>query len=168
MRHEHRSLVAGEDERKLVGFLVGPVHYGIDIMAVSEVINPLTLHPLPRAPRHVVGVAHHRKEAVPIVDLRIRFQLAEGRTFEKRKWIIIKADGKSAGLLVDKPTGVITVSRANRAQELLRRASGIEDWIKDIYEMDDELIFEVDIEGAIGSAVDYAASAQPGGDGPHE
>lgn len=168
MRREHRSQTAGEEERKLVGFVIGPVHYGIDIMEVSEVISPLTLYPLPRAPGHIVGVAHHRKEVVPIIDLQVRFQLAGARSLERKKWIIVKTHGKSAGLLVDRPTSVIKVSRSNRAQELLRQTSGIEDWIKDVYEVDDDLIFEIDIDAAIGPAADYVASVQAGSGELHE
>ncbi|HJL32604.1 MAG TPA: chemotaxis protein CheW, partial [Polyangiaceae bacterium LLY-WYZ-15_(1-7)] len=61
--------------KNLVGFQVGDVRYAVDILRVREIINPLPLVELPHAPPSVLGVADHRGEVVPVLDLRRRFGL---------------------------------------------------------------------------------------------
>ena len=69
-----RDLKSPERETyKLVGFTVQNIFYGIDIMRVREVINPIDLVSVPSLPAYVKGVADHRAEVVPIIDLRARF-----------------------------------------------------------------------------------------------
>ena len=63
-------------ERSLVGFSVGDVAYAIEISHVREIVAPLSLTVLPHMPPAVVGVANHRGEVVPVVDLRQRFGVA--------------------------------------------------------------------------------------------
>ncbi len=75
--------------KNLVGFLVGDVAYAVRIEAVREIVNPLDVVELPRAPIAVRGVASFREEVVPVIDLRIRFGLGSSQTHRKNKWIII-------------------------------------------------------------------------------
>jgi purine-binding chemotaxis protein CheW len=80
--------------KNLVGFLVGDVAYAVRIEAVREIVNPLEVVELPRAPKAVRGVAAFRGEVVPVIDLRIRFALPPGPT-RKNKWIIIDVTPKA-------------------------------------------------------------------------
>ena len=74
--------------KNLVGFLVGDVAYAVRIEAVREIVNPLEVVELPRAPKSVRGVASFRGEVVPVIDLRIRFGLPPD-THRKTKWIVV-------------------------------------------------------------------------------
>ena len=49
--------------KNLVGFLVGDVAYAVRIEAVREILNPLDVVELPRAPSAVRGVASFRSIA---------------------------------------------------------------------------------------------------------
>ena len=107
--------------KNLVGFLVGDVAYAVRIEAVREIVNPLDVVELPRAPIAVRGVASFREEVVPVIDLRVRFglEITEDR---KNKWIIvdvtprarsaahepapIQAAGRFVALVVDSVTEV--------------------------------------------------------------
>ena len=75
--------------KNLVGFLVGDVAYAVRIETVREIVNPLDIIELPRAPISVRGVASFRGEVVPVIDLRIRFALDAGGATRRNKWIII-------------------------------------------------------------------------------
>lgn len=96
--------------KDLVGFLVGDVMYAVRIDVVREIVNPLPVVDLPRAPVNVRGVADYRGEVVPVVDLRERFGLPE-MTSRKTKWIVVDVSGKKeaarhAALVVDSVTEV--------------------------------------------------------------
>ena len=72
-RHRH------DPSKNLVGFLVGDVMYAVRIEAVREIVNPLEVVALPRAPEAVRGVADYRGVVVPVIDLRERFALPPAR-----------------------------------------------------------------------------------------
>ena len=74
--------------KNLVGFMVGDVAYAVRIEAVREIVNPLDVVELPRAPDAVRGVASFRGEVVPVIDLRRRFGLPPSSTPRKNKWIV--------------------------------------------------------------------------------
>ena len=94
-----------DPQKSLVGFLVGDVHYALDIGRVREIVNPLDITPLPHTPAEVAGVADHRGEVVPIIDLRTRFGLAR-MDLRTTKWILVRAGVRTVGLIVDGVTEV--------------------------------------------------------------
>jgi purine-binding chemotaxis protein CheW len=85
-----------DPSKSLVGFVVGDVEYAVAIACVKEIANPLTVVPLPHAPKSVIGVADYRGEVVSVVDLRIRFGLAATATTRKTKWIVVDAGTRAA------------------------------------------------------------------------
>lgn len=90
-RHRH------DPTKSFVGFEVGDVAYAVRIEVVREIVNPLAVVPLPRAPRAVRGVADYRGEVVPVIDLRERFGLPPASTSRKAKWIVLDVSGPEAG-----------------------------------------------------------------------
>lgn len=95
-----------DPKKSLVGFVVGEVHYAVPIASVREIVNPLPLTALPHAPAAVLGVADHRGDVVPIIDLRARFGLAPSEEAHRAKWILVEVQGKLVGLSVDGVTEV--------------------------------------------------------------
>jgi purine-binding chemotaxis protein CheW len=95
-----------DPEKSLVGFVVGDVEYAVPIGSVKEIVNPISLTELPHAPAAVAGVADHRGEVVPIVDLRTRFGIEGKRDARRAKWILVDVRGRTVGLIVDGVTEV--------------------------------------------------------------
>ncbi|MGC4065549.1 MAG: chemotaxis protein CheW [Polyangiaceae bacterium] len=95
-----------DPEKSLVGFMVGTVTYAVPIGCVREIINPVGVTRLPHAPSVVVGVADHRGEVVPIIDLRIRFGVVSSEDTRRVKWILVDVGGMTIGLVVDRVTEV--------------------------------------------------------------
>jgi purine-binding chemotaxis protein CheW len=94
-RHRH------DPSKDYVGFYVGDVTYAVRIELVREIVNPLEVIALPRAPASVRGVADYRGEVVPVVDLRERFGLPAVPPTRRQKWIVVDvgqaASDRSAG-----------------------------------------------------------------------
>ena len=95
-----------DPQKSLVGFIVGDIAYAVPIASVREIVNPVPLAELPHAPAAVAGVADHRGEIVPIIDLRVRFGLSPFSDVRKSKWILIEVEGRGVGLAVDRVTEV--------------------------------------------------------------
>ncbi len=102
MKRQKRS----ETQRGFVGFVVGDVRYAVPIAGVREIVNPQPLTDLPHPPPAVAGVADHRGEVVPVIDLRKRFGLPESSGGRRIKWLLVDVHGRTVGLRVDEVTEV--------------------------------------------------------------
>lgn len=107
-RHRH------DPSKDLVGFLVGDVMYAVRIDVVREIVNPLTVVDLPRAPKAVKGVADYRGEVVPVIDLRERFGLPPRAGSRKTKWIVLDVGPRRIAL---GPAATPQHGNAGRAQD---------------------------------------------------
>jgi purine-binding chemotaxis protein CheW len=136
----------GDRTKNLVGFQVGDVQYAVEILRVREIINPLPMVQLPKSPKVIIGVADHRGEVVPILDLRTRFGIERADDTRRTKWVIVGVNGRSVGLVVDAVTDVFgTLPEAQRAVPQL--GSGDEArGISAVYMHDRQLVFVIDVE----------------------
>ncbi len=105
-RSRSRAKDRSEGDKRLVGFVVGDVHYALDIAHVREIVNPSPTSAVPQMPGAVVGVADHRGEVVPIVDARWHFGLPRVAASRGTKWILLRAGEELLGLVVDRVTDV--------------------------------------------------------------
>jgi purine-binding chemotaxis protein CheW len=135
-----------DPQKSLVGFVVGDVRYAVPITCVREIVNPVELTPLPHAPESVPGVADHRGEIIPIVDLRTRFGLPAATDRRRAKWILVQVEGKTIGLAVD---GVTEVFGTGGADLKPAPALGGGDDVRGILGVtnhDEGLVFVLDVE----------------------
>jgi len=98
---------------QLCTFRIGGEDYALDIMRVREIIQPLPVTPVPRAPAFVEGVVRLRGEVVPVVDVRKRFGLPATPFTRKSKYLIVTVAGRRLGLVVDEVCEVLRLARAD-------------------------------------------------------
>jgi purine-binding chemotaxis protein CheW len=102
-----------DPQKSLVGFVVGDVAYAVQIDHVREIVNPLPITELPHAPPTIAGVADHRGEIVPVIELRVRFGLPPLADPRRAKWILIDVTGRGVALCVDRVTEVFGTAGAD-------------------------------------------------------
>ncbi len=145
--------LAEDYERKLVEFRIGDLRCGVDIMRVREILNEQDTVPVPAAPRFIVGAADHRESMVPVVDLCVRLGLDHAKK-RRPKWVIVTAFGAEVALLVDIVAGVPTVAPDNE-RERHPLVDGADDrWVKAVYSVAGELMFELDLDAVAGAGAD--------------
>ncbi len=147
---------------KLVGFTVRDIHYGIDIMRVREVINPIPLMAVPSLPSYIKGVADHRGEVVPVIDLRSRFGIEPALDTAKIKWLIVQIEDRNVALQVDWVTEVIALAPSDR-RERMPSAYVEKPWIRNVFQQTDHLVFELDLPVVVSPAVLKVSSEGGGG-----
>ncbi len=96
------------DDIQLVSFRVGPQEFAFDILQVERILRPVAPAPLPRAPEFLEGVVPYEGGAVPVVDLRKRFELAAPVRVETRLMVVDVGDQR-VGVLVDEVREVLRV-----------------------------------------------------------
>src|SRR5271169_4796470 len=87
---------------EFISFAIGDDQYGVDIMAVREIKEWLSVTHLPRQPDYVRGVLNLRGVMVPIVDLRCRFGEGLTDTTPTHIIIIVQVHDRQVGLLADR------------------------------------------------------------------
>ncbi|MFQ5901134.1 MAG: chemotaxis protein CheW [Thermodesulfobacteriota bacterium] len=94
-------------------FNLSKEEYGLDIEQVYEVMRLQEIHPLPQAPEFIEGVINLRGYIIAVIDLRKRFNIEAIENNPKTRIIICKIKGMIVGLIVDKVSEVLSVSREN-------------------------------------------------------
>ena len=88
-------------ENKYLLFNLGKEIYGIGIVQVTEIIELQDITSVPDVPEYVKGVINFRGGLIPILDLRLRFEMEERIHDDRTCIIIVNIDDKSVGLIVD-------------------------------------------------------------------
>ena len=82
-------------------FRVGGTEVGIDVTEVIEVVNfPMTIVPVPLAPKSMIGVFNLRGMIIPVLKMSSLLHLSEGDESNK-KVAILEQDGVKLGLVFD-------------------------------------------------------------------
>jgi purine-binding chemotaxis protein CheW len=135
-----------DQAKNWVSFLVGDVRYAVEIHLVREIVNPLPVVALPHAPVEVMGVADHRGEVLPVIDLRLRFGLSAVDATRRTKWIIVRVPSREqpVALVVDAVTDVFGAgqSEARTVPDVGRGAD--RRGISSVHSHDGKLVFVVD------------------------
>lgn len=145
--------------KNLVGFTIGEVQYAIDIFRVREIINPLAIVPLPHAPAAVLGVADHRGQVVPVLDVRRRFGLPPSVTTRRTKWIIAQLGDRSVGLVVDAVTDVFGAGEPDQRSVPEIGVGDAARGISAVYSYGGQLVFVLDVDriAAVAEMLDMSA-----------
>jgi purine-binding chemotaxis protein CheW len=94
-------------------FTLGGEEYGIDILKVQEIRGYDAVTRIANAPPFIKGVINLRGVIVPIVDLRLKFNLGDA-TYDSFTVVIILNIGKRVmGIVVDGVSDVIQLSSDN-------------------------------------------------------
>lgn len=68
---------AGDGAQQYLTFLLAGEEYGVDILRVQEIKGWDSVTPIPNTPKYIRGVINLRGTIVPIIDLRLRFNLEQ-------------------------------------------------------------------------------------------
>lgn len=115
VNHDAGAAEASGSARKLLSFCLGKEEYGLDILAVREIIGLIDITPLPRTPTYVKGVINLRGKIIPVIELRARFGLNTVKYTEETCIIVVdvpaegESDSRQMGLVVDSVREVLDI-----------------------------------------------------------
>ena len=82
-------------------FRLGNEDYGIEIRYVTEIVGMQKITEVPDMPMFVKGVVNLRGQVIPVLDMRLRFNM-QSRDYDERTCIIVvNIGGSQVGLVVD-------------------------------------------------------------------
>ena len=134
-----------------LAFTLGQEEYGIDIQKVSEIRSYETPTRIANAPGFVKGVVNLRGLIVPIVDMRIKFNLGTPSYDQFTVVIILNIGHRVVGMVVDRVSDVTTLTpeQIKPAPEI---GSAINtDHIVGLGTIEDRMLILVDIDRLMSS-----------------
>lgn len=134
------------DAEQYLTFRLDGLDYGIPITQVQEIRGWTRVTPLPNSPRYIRGVLNLRGTIVPIVDLRLRFNLAEGTYDACTVIVVVNVGGRLAGLVVDAVSDVISLAAEQRRNPPEFEGHANRQFIQGLTEVDEKLLVLIDVE----------------------
>ena len=98
--------------REVLSFRLGAEEYGIDILRVQEIRSFETCTHLANTPGFIKGVVNLRGVIVPIIDLRLKFSLADAHFNDHTVTIVLNVAGRVVGVVVDSVSDVLQLAPA--------------------------------------------------------
>ncbi|MBO2534383.1 MULTISPECIES: chemotaxis protein [Rummeliibacillus] len=99
-------LESGTNELEIVEFEVGSNKFGINVIKVKEIIQPIPVTFLPHAHPHVEGIIQLRGEVLPVVDMKKVLGLVNSSYSEQQKYIVAEFNKQRVVFHVDNVTQI--------------------------------------------------------------
>lgn len=135
-----------------LAFTLGQEEYGIDIQKVSEIRSYETPTRIANAPDFVKGVTNLRGLIVPIVDMRIRFNLGEPEYGPFTVVIILNIGNRVVGMVVDAVSDV-TILEPEQIKPAPEMGGSLNtEYITGLGTLEERMLILVDIDKLMSSA----------------
>jgi purine-binding chemotaxis protein CheW len=98
---------------KYLTFQLGNEEFAIQVLCVREIMGVQEITAVPQTPGYVKGVINLRGKVIPVVDLRLKFGLAEIEYTQRTCIIVVQIQGEAdrllIGVIVDAVSEVLTL-----------------------------------------------------------
>ena len=130
---------------QIVTFRLGDDLFAADINDVERVLRYSEPTPVPNVPTWVQGVIEYRSQVVPVIDLRIRFELAATPPSGMTRLMVLASQGEWIAAVVDQVLEVVPLGAAQLAPPppLFRGMSA--EFLRGILRRHERLIIVLDV-----------------------
>jgi purine-binding chemotaxis protein CheW len=142
----------GSNGNEFLAFTLGKEEYGIDILKVQEIRGYENVTRIANAPDFIKGVVNLRGIIVPIMDMRIKFNLGTPSYDQFTVVIILNIGSRVIGMVVDSVSDVTTL-----APEQIKPAPEMgtvvnTDYLIGLGTLDERMLILLDIDRLMSSA----------------
>ncbi|GEA05552.1 chemotaxis protein CheW [Alteromonas sp. KUL42] len=142
---------SSQTEQEFLSFVLGEEQYALDIMAVKEIRGYEPVTKIANAPPFIKGVLNLRGDIVPIVDLRIKFNVGEASYDEFTIVIMLNVCNRIVGIVVDAVSDVIKLSSDDIKPPPEFGVAFDTKFLHGLAEVQDSMVIIVNIESLISS-----------------
>jgi purine-binding chemotaxis protein CheW len=136
---------------EFLAFTLGKEEYGISIQKVQELRGYETVTRIANAPPFIKGVVNLRGIIVPIVDMRIKFNLGTPTYDQMTVVVILNVIGRVVGMVVDSVSDVVTLTPAQIKPAPEMSSAMATDYLTGLGTIDERMLILVDIEKLMSS-----------------
>ena len=138
--------------REFLAFKLGAEEYGIDILRVQEIRSYEQPTRIANAPAFLKGVVNLRGVIVPIVDMRLKFNLDSARYDSFTVVIVLNIAHRVVGMVVDAVSDVITLTPEQLRPVPEFSSSIASDHLLAVGSIDERMLILIDIDKLMTSA----------------
>jgi purine-binding chemotaxis protein CheW len=139
-----------DDLIQLVTFRIGEEEFGVEILAVQEIIRLMQITMVPRAPAFIEGVINLRGKVIPVINMRTRFNMTPMDHTSSTRIVVMEFGQKIVGFLVDGVSKVLRIP-SGTVEEAPPVVAGIgAEYIRGVGKMDDRLLILLDLANMLG------------------
>lgn len=143
--------IVSSDNREFLAFTLGAEEYGIDILRVQEIRGYEPPTRIANVQNFIKGVINLRGLIVPVVDLRLKFNLGQAEYTDLTVVIILNILGRVVGIVVDSVSDVTTLTPDQIKPAPSVTSSLDTDYLLGLGTIDDRMLILVDIEKLMSS-----------------
>jgi purine-binding chemotaxis protein CheW len=150
----HRNVLAGDNGavgQEFLSFTLGQEEYGINILKVQEIRGYETPTRIANAPEFIKGVVNLRGIIVPILDMRVKFNLGEPSYDDLTVVIILNISGRVMGIVVDSVSDVIILNADQIKPPPEMGSSFNTDYLIGLGVLDNRMLILIDIDRLMSS-----------------
>ena len=150
--------------QQVLTFVLGSETYGVDILRVQEIRGWSSVTKIPHAPAHVLGVLNLRGSIVPIVDMRMQFNLERAEYTAVTVIIVLSVQSRKGkrdfGVVVDGVSDVVNVddSQVKAAPDLGSREAT--EHIRGLMPVADRMVVLLDIDKLIAGQLPNTSDSE--------
>lgn len=135
---------------KYLTFRLAAEEYGLEILKVREIIGLMEITSVPKTPHYVRGVINLRGKVIPVVDLRLKFEMETIEDTEQTCVVVVEVstggDSILTGIVVDAVSEVLGIEE-NQIEDPPTFGTGVDtDFILGIGKIKDEVKILLDID----------------------
>ncbi|WP_231896675.1 chemotaxis protein CheW [Vibrio mediterranei] len=101
------------EAKEYLTFWLGEEYYGIDILTVQEIRTYGQVTSIANMPNYIKGVMNLRGVVIPIVDIRLKFNLPNISYHDMTVVIILNIDQRIVGIVVDSVADVLLLDNVD-------------------------------------------------------
>lgn len=141
---------------KYLTFVLATEEYAVDILRVQEIRSWTKVTQIPNTPDYICGVVNLRGTIVPIIDLRLRFDLTQMEYGTTTVIVVVKVlsgnQERIMGVVVDAVSDVYDIEEdaIKPAPEFGSVIST--EFIRGLITVDEKMVIVLDIDGLLNSA----------------
>ena len=137
--------------REFLVFSLGNEEYAIDILKAQEIRGYENVTRIASAPPFIKGVTNLRGVIVPIVDLRIKFNLDRVEYDSQTVVIVVNVSGRVVGVVVDGVSDVLSLTPEQIKPAPEYGLSLSSDYLSGLASLEDRMLVLVDIDRMLTS-----------------
>lgn len=130
-------------------FCLGKEQYGVPIEVIREINRVTEITPVPKTPSYIKGVMNLRGKIIPVINLRIKFNMEPLDYTRDTCIIVIDTPSGQLGTIVDAVKEVVDLKSENIQPPPVLGDPTTMQFIKAMGKQDDRVIILVDIVQAL-------------------
>lgn len=131
---------------RFLTFYIEDTVYGIELLHVIEIISIQLITKVPSVPGYIKGIINLRGKIVPVIDVRLKFNLMERPYDEKTCIIVVVIEDMQVGLIVDNVSEVVTIDKNELAKPPEFSNTITNKYLKSVAKVGERVILNIDIE----------------------